>query len=249
MRTGAGWCLMSLTHTLPCVFLEEYSVCVKRLFPILLLVFSVGVGASGVHECDELTANSLDAQRVTDGISEKEFKGRGTEYAERAIRACTQAVDTFPEEARLFYQLGRALHFYERAQEVEWWLKLAIKKEYCYACTNYAIALRERNRKEQVISVVQEGAEKGCPAAQSYLGWLYKSGYGRLARDYAEARKWYQRAILHGHSSGAAHMGTLNYEGKGVPRNRVLALYTVLLFPKILYPLESLRKSANEAGV
>ena len=73
---------------------------VKRLLPMLLLVFSVGVGANGIHECDALTVNPLDAQRVTDGISGKEFKRRGTEYTERAIRACTQAIDEFPVEAR-----------------------------------------------------------------------------------------------------------------------------------------------------
>ena len=34
---------------LPCVFLEEISVDMKRLLPILLLVFSVGVGAETIE--------------------------------------------------------------------------------------------------------------------------------------------------------------------------------------------------------
>ena len=195
----------------------------KRLLPILLLVFSVGVGASGIHECDELTANPADSQRVTDGITAEEFNGRGTAYAERAIRACTQAIDAFPEEARFLYQLGRALQMDGRSQEAEWWLKLAIKKGYCYAYLNYGRALSDRNRKEQVISVVQEGAEKGCPAAQSHLGWLYTSGYGSLSRDYAKAHKWNQRALMQGFATAASNMGTSYFEGKGVPRNLVAA--------------------------
>ena len=48
---------MSLTHTLPCVFLEEYSGGMKRLLSILLLVFSVGVGAYDEDDLKKLKAN------------------------------------------------------------------------------------------------------------------------------------------------------------------------------------------------
>ncbi len=37
-------------------------------------------------------------------------------------------------------------------------------------------------------------AEQGNPTAQYRLGVMYDSGYG-VAQDYAEAMKWYRRAV------------------------------------------------------
>ena len=40
-------------------------------------------------------------------------------------------------------------------------------------------------------------AAKGSSTAQSNLGWLYEQGRG-VAKDYAEARKWYRMAAEQG---------------------------------------------------
>ena len=65
-------------------------------------------------------------------------------------------------------------------------------------------------------------AERGDPAAQTYLGLLFETGRG-VPRNYTEAAMWYRRAAEQGDSLAQYSLGLLYDRGFGVPRNIVEA--------------------------
>ena len=65
-------------------------------------------------------------------------------------------------------------------------------------------------------------ARQGDAAAQFYLGIMYENGLG-VARDRAEAAKWYRRAAEQGHANAQFHLGAMYVHGMGVARDRAEA--------------------------
>jgi TPR repeat protein len=65
-------------------------------------------------------------------------------------------------------------------------------------------------------------AERGVPAAQSYLGFMFQTGRG-VPQNYTEAAMWYRRAAEQGDSLAQYSLGLLYDRGQGVPRNIVEA--------------------------
>lgn len=55
--------------------------------------------------------------------------------------------------------------------------------------------------------------------ASVILGNMYRSGYGGIARDAAESRKWFARALAVGHVPAAKMLGDLYRDGVDVPRD------------------------------
>jgi TPR repeat protein len=56
--------------------------------------------------------------------------------------------------------------------------------------------------------VVREGRAKGDPDAMIYLGRLYENGWG-VARDFAKAREWYQKAADTGYELAKSYLKRL----------------------------------------
>ena len=65
-------------------------------------------------------------------------------------------------------------------------------------------------------------AESGDPASQHNLGVVYRDGEG-VARDHAEAAKWFELAAGQGNADSQTSLGILYYDGLGVPWNHVEA--------------------------
>ncbi len=65
-------------------------------------------------------------------------------------------------------------------------------------------------------------AERGNPAAQSYLGFLFETGRG-VPQNYTEAAMWYRRAAEQGDSLAQYSLGLLYDRGQGVPRDIIEA--------------------------
>jgi uncharacterized protein len=65
-------------------------------------------------------------------------------------------------------------------------------------------------------------AERGTPAAQSYLGFMFETGRG-VPQNYTEAAMWYRRAAEQGDSLAQYSLGLLYDKGQGVPRDIVEA--------------------------
>ena len=61
-------------------------------------------------------------------------------------------------------------------------------------------------------------AEAGDAGAQTSLGQMYHLGDG-VARDQAEAARWYRTAAEQGNAEAQYHLGFLHYHGEGVAQN------------------------------
>jgi TPR repeat protein len=65
-------------------------------------------------------------------------------------------------------------------------------------------------------------AERGDPAAQSYLGFMFETGRG-VPQNYTEAAMWYRRSAEQGDSLAQYSLGMLYDKGQGVPQDIVEA--------------------------
>ena len=65
-------------------------------------------------------------------------------------------------------------------------------------------------------------AERGDPAAQTYLGFMFETGRG-VPQNYTEAAMWYRRAAEQGDGLAQYSLGLLYDKGQGVPRDIVEA--------------------------
>jgi TPR repeat protein len=79
-------------------------------------------------------------------------------------------------------------------------------------------------RQDYVAAVAILGplAQRGDPAAQAYLGYLYAEGRG-VPQNYTQAAIWYRRAADQGHSGAQYELGLLYDKGLGVPVNVIQA--------------------------
>ena len=66
-------------------------------------------------------------------------------------------------------------------------------------------------------------AERGDPAAQTYVGEIFEKGLG-VQPDYTVAATWYRRAADRGFSRAALNLGNLYEQGLGVTRDPAQAL-------------------------
>src|SRR6202043_3977565 len=64
--------------------------------------------------------------------------------------------------------------------------------------------------------------ERGDPAAQTYLGFMFETGRG-VPQNYTEAAICYRRAAEQGDSLAQYYLGLLYDKGQGVPRDIVEA--------------------------
>jgi uncharacterized protein len=75
---------------------------------------------------------------------------------------------------------------------------------------------------QQAASIFIPLAERGDPAAQTYLGFMFETGRG-VPQNYTEAAMWYRRAAEQGDSLAQYSLGLLYDRGFGVPRDIVEA--------------------------
>lgn len=66
-------------------------------------------------------------------------------------------------------------------------------------------------------------AGEPTPAEMLLLGTMLDDGFG-VARNYDQARKWYERAARVGEAEAMNRLGVMHAAGHGVPRNYALAL-------------------------
>ena len=66
---------------------------------------------------------------------------------------------------------------------------------------------------------IRAKAEQGDAAAQNDLGVMHVEGKG-VAKDEAEAAKWYRKAAEQGNAAAQRNLGVMYDEGRGVERHR-----------------------------
>lgn len=68
------------------------------------------------------------------------------------------------------------------------------------------------------VAVARRGAEQGDALSQFALGMLLEAGRG-VAKDFAEAARWYRAAADQGNALAQHNLGTLYEFGRGVPKS------------------------------
>jgi len=69
------------------------------------------------------------------------------------------------------------------------------------------------------LELLRKSANLGYPQAQFYLGRLYEEGGAGLAKNPAEARRWYERAANAGDRGAMHNVGLMYFEGLGGAKN------------------------------
>jgi TPR repeat protein len=69
---------------------------------------------------------------------------------------------------------------------------------------------------------VRTNARAGDRTALTSTGLLYNNGQG-VSQDFAEARRWYEKAASAGEATAMVNLGVLYLNGQGVPQNVVEA--------------------------
>ena len=68
----------------------------------------------------------------------------------------------------------------------------------------------------QAVKWYRKAAEQGNARGQTWLGSMYKNGFG-VPQDDAEAVNWYRKAAEQGDASGQIDLGFMYKKGRGVP--------------------------------
>lgn len=143
-----------------------------------------------------------------------------------AIDACRVAVEAFPKDAMLLYNLGRAhdaaehypaaARFYREAAEggnTEAMLRLA---------TFFRWGLGVSEDIDQALTWYRRAAEAGSTPAMLDLGSYFQ--WGKDEPNDIEALRWYRRAAEAGDEDGMYSVGLMYREGIGVAQNDTEAL-------------------------
>ena len=72
--------------------------------------------------------------------------------------------------------------------------------------------------RKKLFTVFQTGANYGDVISMANLGQMYAKSLG-VARDYAKAREWYEKAAANGHVGAMTSLGLLYVNGQGVARD------------------------------
>jgi TPR repeat protein len=174
------------------------------------------VQSAPMTECDRLAASPGDPKKLGAGVEGDKVKGL------LAIFACEAAVKAYPDEERLWFQMGRAFHINDYyILSIPWYRKAAVRG-YSAAQNNlgvmYANGYGVTKDYKEAVKWFRKAAEQGNPGAQNYLGLMYDNGEG-VTKDLKEAVKWYRKAAEQGYASAQFILGVAHDYGKGVTKD------------------------------
>lgn len=96
---------------------------------------------------------------------------------------------------------------------------------------------------------LQTQAAEGNAEAQNNLGALYAEGKGGVAKDYVQARQWYEKAAAQGHALAQNNLAELYFAGLGVQQDYVRAYMWVNIAAVHLKGDEQKQAQANRDDV
>jgi TPR repeat protein len=191
----------------------------------ILLIAMPGMASAqsaAALRCDELAASRYDpATPAGKGVAFNQLD------ADAAIAACTAALETTPDDAKLRFQLGRALDKAGRGPEAVAAFEAAAAGGSSLALsglgTLYDGGYGVPEDAAKALRYYQEAADAGLPLAMVNLGALYEGGRG-VPQDYAKAAELYKQATDAGSGFGAATLGLLYEKGLGVDQDMAEAV-------------------------
>jgi TPR repeat protein len=174
------------------------------------------VQSAPMTECDRLAASPSDPMKLGAGVEGDKVKGL------LAIKACEAAVKAYPDEERLWFQMGRAFHINDYyIQSIPWYRKAA-ERGYSAAQNNLGLMYDgdrgvTRDYKEAV-KWYRKAAKQGYAEAQNNLGGMYYYGKS-ISKNFKEAVRWYRKAAEQGHARAQYSLGWAYKNGEGVTKD------------------------------
>ena len=191
----------------------------------LSLALATATGAAegdAAARCDALAASIYDPDMPP---------GSGVPFGEidaaAAIAACTEALASAPDDARLRFQLGRAL---DQSGDTEAAIAAyeAAEAGGSLLASSALGSLYDHGNGVPIdagkaVAYYRKAADGGLPLGLSNLGSMYENGVG-VPQDFAKAAELYQQAADAGLALAAANLGYLYENGEGVPKDEVEAV-------------------------
>jgi hypothetical protein len=172
------------------------------------------------NQCDRLAASPYDTTRAM-GLPGVPFERID---APAAIEACRAALARQTDDARLTYQLARALQKdggIEALTEAMRLYRFAADQGHLVAQYNLGAFFYETGRgglpksDEDAVRLYRLAANRGLALAQYRLGFFYEAGRGGLPKDDKEAARLYTLAADQGIGVAQIHLGLLYMDGRG----------------------------------
>ena len=121
-------------------------------------------GAAPVGECDLLMAHAPDPDKVSSGI-----RSRKETDPSKSVDVCRKAVEQYPDEARLRYQLGASLFYRAKAGDVA-----------------------------EALEQLRAASDRNYRQATFVLGYIYSIN-DKVPQDLCRAGHMWQRTLSQGH--------------------------------------------------
>jgi TPR repeat protein len=177
-----------------------------------------------VNACDQLAAEPLDIQAVTEGVYPNDID------VPKALEACRDAVSRFPDIARFKFQYGRALYADGQFDEALKMVKAALDAGHVRAGhflgRLYQLGAAVPREPSKAIPLFEAAARKGDPYAQYSLGKALVEGNGVRA-DVKRGIGLMERAVESGHTYALNQLGAEYLYGNHVEKdvNRALVMF------------------------
>ncbi|WP_269580768.1 peptidoglycan-binding protein [Roseibium sp. Sym1] len=177
---------------------------------------AAGGGEGPVTACDLWTSHPADARKVSAGV---EFDWID---ADRAIRACEEAVARYPGVLRFRFQLGRAKVRAKQEDEGNRLIRSAADDGYPVAMLlvgfNNRFGQTVPQNTTEALRWFEKAADAGNPMAATVLGTLYLEDR-EIPRNLGKALHWHLKAANAGEAQAMYNLGFMYLNGDGVSRD------------------------------
>lgn len=172
-----------------------------------------------ITDCDRYAMSPADPDRIA-GVTG--VLNIGEINAAVAIPACEKATQDFPNERRLWAELGRAYRAGKNNARAADAYRQAMDKGSAYGAYALATMMRDgigmQPNPAEARSLLRKAADAGVPAAMVDYASMAGAGFGGQ-QDSREAERWLQRAVEEKYLPAYNQLGTLYLEGKLGPAN------------------------------
>ena len=177
--------------------------------------------AGEITDCDRLAAHPADPHALAPGVSLDKINQA------KAVPACQESVERFPEVARYEFQYGRALVKADRAEEALKWFRRAAERDYTAAWNAlgnlYTNGIGTAKDDAAAVTWFRKAGDRGHALSQTTLGDMYAKGLG-VTRDDGEAVHWFRKAAEQDNAAAEGRLGAMYAQGFGVAQDDSEAL-------------------------
>lgn len=189
-----------------------------QVLTVVLSLHCLPLFAAGAPQtpCDILAANPSDPNKVAEGVNFEKIN------SEVAVIACKGATDTYPADARLQYQYGRALDAKEDFAGALTWYGKAKDQNYAPAfeaiSALYYYGLGVAKNLTTAFQLSLQGANLNYAPSQYSVGLSYDFGEG-VASSLSKALEWYLKSANQNYGPAQNEVGEFYYLPRGLAKD------------------------------